>query len=202
MIRTVISDLGRVLLWFDNNIFLGKIAPFCGKSDEEVRKTAHGNLGLIVLFDRGDISPEEFYERVSGALDARIGYDEFFRIYNDIFSLNPPVLDILRRVKKAGFGLILLSNTDVARFGFIRRTYPEIGIFDHMVLSYELRRVKPEPEIFEKAAALAGCRPEECVFIDDMAENVEAAVRFGMKGIRYLPDTDLAAELAALGVEI
>ena len=46
----------------------------------------------------------------------------------------------------------------------------------------------------------AGCAVDECVFIDDLPENVEAAVKFGMAGIVYRPETDLAAELRELGL--
>jgi putative hydrolase of the HAD superfamily len=60
--------------------------------------------------------------------------------------------------------------------------------------------VKPEPGIYIEAARRAACRLEECVFIDDMPENVEAAVKLGMAGIVYAPETDLAAELEKLGL--
>ncbi len=67
------------------------------------------------------------------------------------------------------------------------------------MLSYELGMVKPEPEIYLEAARRAGCRPDECVFIDDMPENVEAAAKLGMAGVVYRPETDLAAEFRKLG---
>jgi len=200
MIRAVISDLGRVVLWFDNNIFLRKLAERCGRPFEEVKAAVHGNLELIRQFDRGVLTPVQFYERVTRAAGADIPYDVFYEIYNDIFSLNPAAVAVLARVKAAGYLTVLLSNTDPERFGFIRRRFPEIFFFDNYVLSCELRLLKPDAAIYLEAARRAGSAPGECVFIDDMEENVMGAVAAGLQGIHYLPETDLAAELRKLGL--
>jgi putative hydrolase of the HAD superfamily len=198
MISTVISDLGRVVLWFDNNIFLRKLADWAGKPFEEVKATVHGDLGLIRQFDGGAVSPRGFHERVSGAVGASIPYEIFFEIYNDIFSPNPPAIEALSAVKAAGYKTLLLSNTDPERFGFIRTRFPEVLFFDEYVLSYELKLLKPDPAIYLEAARLAGTKPKECVFIDDMEENVKGAIAAGLRGIHYRPETDLAAELRKL----
>jgi putative hydrolase of the HAD superfamily len=201
MIRTVISDLGRVVLWFDNNIFLRKLAESCGRPFEAVKAAVHGNLELIRQFDGGILTPAEFHARVTEAAGAPVPYDSFFEIYNDIFSLNPAAVDVLARVKAAGYTTLLLSNTDPERFGFIRRRFPEILFFDGFVLSYELRLLKPDPAIYVAAAAIGRSAPGECVFIDDMEENVKGAQAAGLQGIHYRPETDLAAELRNLGLK-
>jgi putative hydrolase of the HAD superfamily len=199
MIRAVISDLGQVVLWFDNDIFIRKLSARCGLSMDRIKETAHWNMDLITAFDKGGIPPREFYERIVTAVDARMSREEFFAIYNDIFWLNAPALEVLKRVKPIGSKLLLLSNTDPERFGFVRKKFSQILIFDDYVLSYELGLTKPEPGIYREAARRAGCAAEECVFIDDLPENVAVAVSLGMKGVVYAPATDLAAELARLG---
>jgi putative hydrolase of the HAD superfamily len=199
-IRTVVSDLGRVVLWFDNNIFLRKLAVRAGRPFEDVKAAVHGNLELIRRFDGGALTTDEFYERVRRAAGASVSRDIFFEIYNDIFSLNPAAVDVLARVKTAGYTTVLLSNTDPERFGFVRRRFPEILFFDDYVLSYELRLLKPDPAIYLAAARRARSNPAECVFIDDMEENVKGAVGVGLQGIHYRPETDLEAELRRLGL--
>jgi putative hydrolase of the HAD superfamily len=201
MIRAVISDLGRVVLWFDNNLFLRKLAERAGRPFEEVKAIVHGDLALIRAFDKGAVTPAGFLERVTSAVGADMSYADFYAIYNDIFTPVLPVIDVLGRVKAAGYKTLLLSNTDPERFGFVRRRFPEILFFDDYVLSYELKLLKPEPAIYLAAAAKAGCRPDECVLIDDMEENVKGAAAAGLAGIRYQPGTDLAAALAGLGLE-
>lgn len=200
MIRAVISDLGRVVLWFDNNIFLRKLADRAAKPFEDVKTVVHGDLELIRRFDGGALTPEQFCAQVNRAIGADVPYDDFYETYKDIFSLNRPVVDVLTRVKAAGFPTVLLSNVDPVRFAFIRGRYPEILFFDAYVLSYELKLLKPDPAIYLEAAGRAGVPPRECVLIDDMDRNVQGAVAAGLHGILYAPETDLEAELRALGL--
>jgi putative hydrolase of the HAD superfamily len=199
MIQAVISDLGKVVLLFDNAIFYRKMAEVCPLSVAEIRGIVHRSPKFIDLFDLGKISPREFYEWATGRLGARIGYEEFMAAYTDVFWLNRPVLDLLHRLKPK-CRLILVSNCDIVRFEFIRKKFPQIGIFEGRVLSYELGLMKPDPRVYQEALKLAQAEPSACVFIDDMAVNVEGAAALGIKGILYTPDTDLAKELAALGV--
>jgi len=200
LIRVVVSDLGRVVLWFDNNIFLRKLAELAGRPFEEVKAAVHGNLELVRRFDEGLLTPEGFRRAVCGIVGTEVERTTFYAIYNDIFTLNPLVATLLRRVKDAGYKTVLLSNTDPERFGFVRRKFPEILFFDDYVLSFELGLIKPDRRIYLEAARRSACRPDECVFIDDMEENVESAVAAGLCGIHYRPETDLEGELKQLGL--
>jgi putative hydrolase of the HAD superfamily len=199
MISTIISDLGKVVLWFDNTIFYRKMTAHCGKSVDEIREIVHGNFEIVELFDAGALTPRQFYERAVALLGARIGYDEFVAVYNDVFSRNQPVLDLFKKLK-ARYKLILLSNTDPLRFGFVRERFPDILFFDDYVLSYEVRALKPGPEIYRAALNKAGSPPASCVFIDDMEENIAGAAALGLKAIHFKPDTDLERELGAYGI--
>jgi len=199
MISTIISDLGKVVLWFDNKVFYRKMTPYCSKSVDEIREIVHRSLEFIELFDEGALTPHEFYERAIALLGARIGYDEFVPAYIDVFTRNLPVLDLYKSLK-GRYKLILLSNTDPLRFGFVRERFSDILFFDDYVLSYEVRALKPDPEIYRAALRKAGAPPASCVFIDDMEENVRGAAALGLHTILYEPDTDLEKELRALGV--
>ena len=190
MISTIISDLGKVVLWFDNTVFYRKMTAYCSKSVDEIREIVHRSPEFITLFDQGALTPHEFYERAITLLGARIGYDEFVPAYIDVFTRNQPVIDLYKRLK-GRYKLILLSNTDPLRFGFVREHFPDILFFDDYVLSYEVRALKPDAKIYQEALKKAGAPPASCVFIDDIEENVRAAAVLGLKAILYKPDTDL-----------
>jgi HAD superfamily hydrolase (TIGR01509 family) len=191
LISTIISDLGKVVLWFDNNIFYRKMTACCSKSIDEMRAIVHGNFEIIERFDDGALAPREFYERAVALLGARLGYGEFVAAYVDVFSRNQPVIDLLRGLK-GRMKLVLLSNTDPLRFGFVRERFPDIFFFDDYVLSYEVKALKPDARIYKEAVRRAGALPESCVFIDDMEENIAGAAALGLKAILYKPDTDLS----------
>ncbi len=201
MIRCVISDLGKVLIFFDNSIFYRKLAAFTPFDVKEIaaRVNVHSEIGEA--FDTGRLSPQGFYEKALEALEAELSCEDFFAMYNDVFSLNRPVVDILSRLKALSCRMVMLSNTDVERFGFIRNRFPEVMLFDHYVLSYEEGYMKPDPRIFVVALGKAEAAPAECVFIDDRSENIEAARRLGMHAIHFLEDTNLRSALNELGLE-
>lgn len=193
--------MGKVLVWFDNAIFFRKLAVLAGVPEDRVREAAHVKLELVRSFDRGDVSPAEFKERVCSALGLSLSYEAFYAIFNDVFTLIPENASILHRLKAAGLKSILLSNTDPERYGFLRRTFPELQVFDGTVLSYEVKLLKPEPAVYLEALRRAGARPEECVFIDDMAVNIEAARALGIPAIHFVRGTtDLEAKLKKLGL--
>ena len=199
MIQTVISDLGKVLLWFDNGIFFRKMTAYCLFSEDKIREVAHRRLEVVSLFDKGKIGPKEFYSRIITQLKAKISFEDFKAIYCDVFLLNPPVHHVLKQLRNK-YRLILLSNTDILRFGFIKKKFPEILIFDHYILSFEIGRLKPDPKIYQEALKRTQSEARESVFIDDMEENITAARKLGFKAFQYKPDTDLEKAFRSLGL--
>ena len=73
--------------------------------------------------------------------------------------------------------------------------------FDQVIWSYQVKEIKPEPEIYRLAAERLGVQPDECVFIDDRQSNVDGAVAVGMKGIQYRDFEQFKADLAKLEQE-
>jgi FMN phosphatase YigB (HAD superfamily) len=199
VIETIVSDLGGVLLRFDNTLFFRKLAPHTTHTPEEIRRVTHDNLDLAVLFEKGAVSPLDFFRNVKELLELRLEYEEFFSLYVDIFSLEPAVLDLFRRLRPF-YKMALLSNTDVMRWTFIKRRFPEILIFDAYVLSFDQGAMKPDPAVYREALALSRTPPGQAVFIDDLPENVAGAERMGLRGLLAGPHSDLEAELARLGV--
>jgi putative hydrolase of the HAD superfamily len=157
------------------------------------------NPGLLRDFDTGKISPQEFYKKASHKLQVTTDFESFFSAYNDVFEHKPDVVQILLKLKTK-YRLILLSNTDVMRFGFVKRKFPELFFFDDYVLSYKEGWMKPQAQIYQIALKRAKARAGECVFIDDREENIEAAAKMGIHTILFTPQTDLESALRQLNL--
>lgn len=198
-IKSVISDLGKVILFFDNNIFLKKMMDYSPLSLEEMRESIYSHFEIVKDFDRGKLSPRQFYRQVLEKFQAEISFEDFYDIYNDIFSLNSPILSLLKKLR-SGHRLVLLSNTDVMRFGFIKKRFPEILIFDEYILSFKVGRIKPHPDIYCVALDKAEAKAEECVFIDDREENIEGARQVGINSILFKSLAQLEASLQEYGL--
>jgi len=194
VVETIISDLGNVLVRFDNGIFFRKAAAVSPLSVEEIEAAVRHHIDLPRDFECGRVSPREFFLRAEGILRTGLDQAAFFRIYNDIFQARPREIRLLRRLRGRR-RLILLSNTDSMRYGFIRSRFPETRFFDAYVLSYEAGRTKPDRRIFEIALETAAAPPRACLFIDDLEDNTRVASELGMSVIHLPLEADLETEL-------
>jgi len=195
MIEAIVSDLGNVLLQFDNNVFFRALARYTDRSIEDIRAITHENIDLLALFEKGAVTPLDFYRNSRDLLGLKASYEEYFKAYCEgVFTLVPAVRDVFRRLKPR-YRLVLLSNTDIIRWTHVKSAFPEILIFDNYVLSFDVEARKPDPEIYLEAIRAGGAPPERTLFIDDMRANVEGAERMGMRGLLHDPDADLAAKL-------
>jgi hypothetical protein len=80
MIKSVISDLGKVIIFFDNHIFFKKIARYSLLSEDEIVAKVYENLELLKLFDTGKVSPDEFYGRAKALLQTEIDQEAFYSL--------------------------------------------------------------------------------------------------------------------------
>lgn len=196
-------DLGNVLLHFDHEIACRQLEAESGVARELVREIVfEGDLQL--RYERGELSTQEFYE----IFHDRSGLAEFLDLERllwataAIFEVNEPILPLITQLRSAGQRLGILSNTCEAhwnhvidgRYGFLREQ------FEIYALSYELKSLKPEPDIYLAAAKLAGCEPAEIFFVDDRPENVVGARAAGFDAVQYMTVPDLTSDLRARGV--
>jgi HAD superfamily hydrolase (TIGR01509 family) len=82
----------------------------------------------------------------------------------------------------------------------IEQTYPLMRHFHDRILSYQVRAMKPSPEIYREAIAHAGCRPEECFYTDDILDYVEGAKREGIDAVQFESSAQIQRELETRGV--
>ncbi len=107
----------------------------------------------------------------------------------------PAMYDTIRAVRGAGFSTALLSNSWGCE-EYPRADFP--ALFDAVVISAEVGMRKPEEGIFLYTAQALGLEPRECVFIDDVEANIDAAVACGMTGVLHTGAEATAAALQDL----
>jgi 2-haloacid dehalogenase len=111
-----------------------------------------------------------------------------------------PTVEILDELRRAGLRLFALSNWSAETFPLARPRYPFLEWFEGIVISGEVRLVKPDARIFRHLLERYGLAPGSTVFIDDSETNVQAARRLGMTGIHFRDAPGLRRDLAALGL--
>ncbi len=201
----LIFDFGNVVAFFDyaracEN--LGRRVGLSGAAFLE-RLKARGLMDLVQRYERGEMPCEAFSLAFCELSEVALSHDEFAAAWGDIFTLNEPVADLVARLKGQGYSLILGSNTNAIHADFFRRAFAEtLAHFDALVLSYEVRHSKPSAGFYHACARAASAAPAECVFIDDMPENVAGACQAGLQGVQFIDFPRLLTSLRAFGVDV
>lgn len=198
MHKAVIFDLGKVLIPFDFTLGYQAIAQHCPYPIPEIRRRIAGT-GLVERYEKGLMESHDFVDQLSKALDLRIGYDDFCRIWSCIFT-GQLIPDRVLASLAARYRLLLLSNTNQIHFQMIRSKYTLVRYFHDLVLSFEVHAMKPEPQIFRAAIERADCRPEECFYTDDIGSFVDAARREGIDAVQFQSPEQIEREMNARGI--
>jgi len=199
VIRTLIFDLGRVIVPFDFRRGYDRMSQQCGLAPEEIRERLKSD-GLVRAFESGAIDGREFHRRVARLLETDVPYDEFCEIWFSVFLPETLIDDRFVESLHTRYRLVLLSNTNPIHFEMIRARYAILRHFDAYVLSYEVGAMKPEPRIYAAAIEAAQCAPQECFFTDDIPEYVEGARHAGIDAVVFEGAEALERELRARGI--
>jgi len=199
-LRAIIFDIGNVILRFDFNLALQKLARHCDPAAETI-------LGLIepvkAAYEGGRMPRADFQAEVRAIFRYTGSDEDFVSAWEDIFTENAPIVELVRRLH-GKLPLYLLSNTNDLHVDFIFRQYSVFGLFTDAVYSHVVRASKPEAAIYEIAAKQFGVIPAETLFIDDLLANVEAARTAGFLAHHYHHDRHelLLEELQRFGLSV
>lgn len=197
MIRACLFDMGKVLVEFSHDQMLRQMADVCGCTGEELRACLMDS-GRLLQYERGVIDEAELHHLLETQFERPIDAEALQRAASDIFTEKTEMLPLLEELRELGLRLVLLSNTSRAHFEFIRARFSFLDYFDACVLSYEVRALKPEPEIYRAAVQAAGQPPAHCFFTDDIAENVRAARACGLQAEQFFNRDQLLLALRRL----
>ena len=200
-IRTVIFDLGRVIVPFDFDRAYARVTARTGLDREAIRERVR-EAGIVPRFESGQIEPRPFVEAFNRAVGCELAYDEFREIWFSIFSPETLIPESLLTSLKGRYRLLLLSNTNAIHYEMIEEVYPHVHHFDHHVLSYKVGAMKPDEAIYREALRHAVGAPGECFFTDDIPEYVEGARRMGIDAVQFQSHEQILGELRARGVEV
>ncbi|HSG72690.1 MAG TPA: HAD family phosphatase [Planctomycetaceae bacterium] len=188
--KTMIFDFGNVVAYFDHRVACQRLTDYCSLDAKKIYDLLFSADRLNDRFERGELNPEEFLQELRGSLEiaSSVGDSELKQAWNDIFRPNRDVMDRLTDFKQE-CRLILASNTNPLHIDFVI-THPKfqkaLSCFDLSVLSYKVGHRKPDPRFFSKCIEMVGSDPAECLYLDDLPENVTAARAAGLQSFQYV----------------
>ncbi|MBR6092020.1 MAG: HAD family phosphatase [Bacteroidales bacterium] len=94
--------------------------------------------------------------------------------------------DLIKSLKENGFPVIYgLTNWSAETFPAVQKKYHIFSLIDNIVVSGEVKQLKPNPEIFHTLLNKYNLKAEESLFIDDNIKNVEGAKAVGINALRF-----------------
>lgn len=194
MIKNIIFDLGNVLISFiPSDYLIKKNYPATIRStiindifqSEEWKKLDNGDITVPEAID--SIAPKSALKKEEIALIFNLRTEIMFPLDDNV--------RMLPELKKQGFMLYYLSNFPLDIFEEIKNGYYFFRYFDGGIISSEVKLSKPDIRIFRFIMEKYNLIPEECLYIDDVEENVRVARTTGMNVLLTYGSTRIISEI-------
>jgi putative hydrolase of the HAD superfamily len=206
-VKAVISDFGGVLTTPLLGSFVAlqdEIGIEPGTLGRAMQRIAeHEGEHPLFELERGRVSEADFLENLSRELEPELGHrpqlHRFSEIYFDALGVNEPMIGVMGRAKESGFRMALLTNNIREWEPLWRAMLPVDEIFELVVDSAFVGMRKPEPGIYELTVERLGDGIEavDCLFVDDVEVNIEAARDLGMQTVHFQSNDQAIPEIEA-----
>lgn len=195
--KAIFFDFGRTLVEHPEDGAGETVVRRYGITDETevrlVRDALFSLKGAMKKLDDASISREEYKKSVLSAVPEHL-HIKVSQAMDYPISWLPMIAgmeDLLKRLKASRHMLYIASNMDLFHAAQMR-SHPIAGYFDNMIFSSEIAVGKPKTAYYLKLLEITGEKADNCVFIDDIEENVAAAENIGMAGFVFKGDAGAA----------
>lgn len=201
MIKNIVLDVGKVLVAWEPDDAMKRLG-FSVQEIDAVTKAIFTSKRWVQE-DLGILSDEELLESfVAEAPEYKTQIEIFWNNVNMAIWQLPYVKDWISSMKKAGYGVYILSN-------YGRHTYAKtkedsldfLTLTDGAIFSNTVNVMKPDAAIYQTLCERYQLNPTECVFVDDLPANVAGAKKVGMQGIVFTGYEAAIEKLKEMGVE-
>lgn len=201
MIKNIILDVGKVLVAWEPRIALQKLGFDERTTDIVAKATAESEEWNEM--DRGAKSDEEL---LAGFMAMAPDYEREIRMFwehvDDAIWQFEYTRPWIHRMKEHGYRVYILSNYAHWTYEKTQEALSFLQDVDGALFSYEVKQIKPEPEIYQTLLKRFGLKAEECVFLDDRQENIDGAKAQGLEGICFTGYEDAKEGLRVLGIDL
>jgi len=204
--RVIIFDLGKVIVDFSVEKACSQIAKAAGEGVSA--GIVHSFLfedGLEYRFEAGEFNFEHLHQLFERRFACSINPSDLKLAAADIFTPITPTIEILKCLREKHSNeipMVLLSNTNEVHWEFIEMNWSISKFFDHTVLSYEVKSLKPEEKIYRTVLAKTGADAHHCFFVDDIQANVDGAKNLGFDAALFKGPETLLRDFRARGLSL
>lgn len=196
MICNIVFDIGWVLVRLDYRRLLGFLQAH--GADVGDRAAVMARIALEE-HECGRLPGQGLLEQLAGLARERVSLDETLAHWQDVFELQPAMVELAHRLSER-YRVYLLSNIGDLHWAHLAREYRLHAIGHGALPSYLAGVMKPHAGIYAEAERRFALEPTATVFIDDRADNIATACGRGWRGIVHGDYRDTLSALRSLEV--
>lgn len=193
----IVFDLGGVVFEWRPDAIIKSVFDEPG-TQNSVRTHIFEHSDWVEL-DRGTIALDHAIDR--GATRTGVPRRDVERLMNAVPRSLAPIeetIELIRTIRETNNKLFVLSNMSLASITYLEQNFGIWELFDGIVISCRIRKVKPDIDIYEYLLATHSLEAAETVFIDDMNENLKAAATLGIQTIQFFDPSQCRQALMAM----
>lgn len=184
-IKNLLVDFGGVLINLNRQRCIDNFKQL-GLNDADQLLSVFHQQGVFMQQEKGLITSAEFRDSIREKIGKEVTDQQIDAAWNS-FLMDIPTykLDLLLRLREK-YVVYLLSNTNdihwrwSCKHAFPYRGFRAEDYFEKIYLSYEMKMMKPDAEIFEAVLSDAGIAAKQTFFIDDSEANCQTARALGI----------------------
>ncbi|MFK7994802.1 MAG: HAD family hydrolase [Granulosicoccus sp.] len=183
MPSNLILDIGNVICDWNPDGLVGMTFESPADQQEALRVTV--NTPDWLALDRGDMTLDEAIWRAQAR--THLADSDIASVYDNLcasLTALPESMAAMKRACDQNVPIYILSNMQAHAWEYLQKTFECFSWCTGVVVSCEARLIKPDPAIYQHVCDKFNVTPSSCVFIDDMQENIDAAIAFGMQGVQ------------------
>ncbi len=207
MIKAVVFDMGGIFVRLDMDTCIANFKELAGFKDIEDYLDRFHQKGFISDLEEGISTPDDFYrECLKHCRPGTTRETAHYCFCSLLDGLEEDALALLRSLK-GRYPLYVLSNNNPISREYFRDMMKANGldpaeVFKKEFYSYEMKMLKPAPEVFAHVIREVGVDPAEILFIDDARDNAEAAQAAGITTLWFRPGMQIAQEVERILKEV
>ena len=199
--KTIVFDIGGVLIDWNPRYAYTKV--FDDKQKMEWFLTNICNPEWNTKQDAGRLFAEGTAELVAMHPEYKKEIEFFYNNWTNMFGgAIQGTVDILKQLKAEGYTLYCITNWSAEAFPWAKANFPFLNLFEDIVVSGEVKLVKPDHKIFEILLNKHNLKAKDCVFIDDNKDNIAAANVLGFNAIHFTAPAQLKTALAKYDINL
>ena len=197
-VRALILDYGGVISRPQNRTNINNILKILSRPYHDFEAVYFQERAA---YDRGQITGEMYWQNVLKRLGHHANHADIpSLIQEDVKSwthLNHSMIQFITEIKPKIPKLAIISNMTFDSLAVIKANFDWPDLFDVLVYSCELGINKPEQSIYEHCLHLLNLPPDACLFVDDSLENIQGALKLGLRTIHFRSFPEFLSEFEA-----